>query len=263
MSASLGSSSSQGTNAGANQSTVYASATVTITAGYFQGMQSYGYITIGDATYTIAGPTYMAALSDPHVAPESWSFSAQRTYDHDANGYRGAVGVSASFAVDGASFHNCGSDTADQGAIDYDRKPAVPAAPSAVVNSNKTITVNWSAVSSPAGTATYYIQYAAAVGGGGYGSWSSEVSTTSTTYTFSGLGRGATYKFHVRAANTDGNSGYGADSTGYFLPAGGKIYDAGTFRLTSFGRKLAADGVTWIDLTTGKKYDGTNWIDLS
>lgn len=257
--------SSETQNPGGNTSTVYVSLTFSaINQGYSGYSTSFVLYVGGNLVANAGGPS---ALNTDGSGTDSWtSATYSYTYTHNDNGERGSVGTSGTFYGQGGyspPSTGVGGTGTTYPAINYDRKPAVPAAPTAVVNSDKTIAVSWSAVSSPAGTATYYIQYAAAVGGGGYGAWSSEVSTTNANYTFSGLGRGVTYKFHVRAANSDGNSGYGADSAGYFLPAGGKIYEAGAFRLTSFGRKLAADGVTWVDLTTGKKYDGTNWIDLS
>lgn len=258
MGYSLGISTSESQNPGSNQSTVY------VTGTLYTGGNSYaGYST--SYSVVIAGITVASGGGPSELwNPNSWSFSGSYTFTHDANGYRGAVGTAVYFSGSGGySPGNLGTGGTTYGAIDYDRKPATPSAPTAVVNSNKTITVNWSAVSSPAGTATYYLQYAASVGGGGYGSWSTAVSTTSTTYTYSGLGRGATYKFRLYATNSDGTSATSSESSGYFLPAGGKIYDAGAFRLTAFGRKLAADGTTWTDLTTAKKYDGSNWIDLS
>lgn len=257
MSSSLSSSSSQSTNEGANQSTVYASATVTITAGFFQGSsyQSYGYITIGDQTFTIAGPTYMAALSDPHVAPDTWSFSAQRTYTHDANGYRGAVGVSASFSVDNASFHNSSSDTPDQGAIDYYRGPGTPSSVTATVNLNKTITVNSAAVSSPAGTPTYWFAYQA--NGGSWSAAESNGSSTSKVYT---LPPGQNYAFRVYTTNSDGTSGT-TTSSSVFLPSGGKIYNGTAWVPTTVAKIY--NGTAWVDLSTAKIYNGTSWVNLT
>lgn len=256
MGYSLGISTSESQNPGSNQSTVYVTGTLYTGGNSYSGYSTSYSVVIGGVTVASgAGPT---ALWNP----DSWSFSGSYTYTHDANGYRGAVGTAVYFSGSGGySPGNLGTGGTTYGAIDYDRKPAIPAAPTAVVNSDKTITVNWSAVSSPAGTATYYIQYAAAVGGGGYGAWSSEVSTTSTNYLYSGLARATTYKFRVRAQNSDGNSGYGAESAGYFLPAGGKIYENGAWRLLNFARRF--DGVNWIDLTIAKRFDGTNWVDLT
>lgn len=265
MAWSLSISTSESQNSGANQSTVSATLYLNWSSGeaYANYTQEW-YISIGGNQTGGAAPTSVnwngsswVSLSGS-VALGSHSV----TFTHDANGNRSAVGTSGSFAGDGGyapGALSVGGTT--YGAINYDRKPATPAAPTAVVNSNKTITVSWSAVSSPAGTPTYYVRYAAALSGGGYGSWSSDVSTTSTSYIYSGLARGVTYKFQVRAENTDGTSAYSADSSGYFLPAGGKIYDAGSFRLTNFGRKF--DGTNWVDLTTAKKFDGSTWVDLS
>lgn len=178
----------------------------------------------------------------------------------DANGYLSGVYADSWFNGGGGYAPGYITASASAGGVDYDRRPAQPSISTVTVNSNKTISLSWSAVSSPASTATYYVSYAAAAGGGGYGSWSSEITTTSTNYTYSGLPRGVTYKFRIRAGNSDGLTGY-SETTGYFLPAGGKIYDAGSFRLTAFGRKF--DGTNWIDLTTAKKFDGSTWVDLS
>lgn len=251
----IGVSSSQSTNAGANQSTVYVTMTLYSNGWSFDGYTTYYGIRIGDAWYT---GTAVRTL----YSPNSWSVSASRTYNHDANGYRGAVDTEAYFDGTGPympDYLSAGGGT--QGAIDYDRRPATPAFSTITVNSDKTISLGWAAVSSPAGTPTYYVSYASAVGGGGYGSWSAESSTTATSFVYSGLPRGVTYKFRIRASNSDGFTGYSADYPGYFLPAGGKIYDAGSFRLTAFGRKF--DGTNWIDLTTAKKFDGSTWVDLS
>jgi hypothetical protein len=260
MSASLSSSSSQSTNNGANQTTVYVSATVTITAGYFQGLQSHGRITIGDVTYVIDGPTYMAALSDPHVAPESWGFSAQRTYDHDINGYLGGIGISASFDVDGASFHNCSSDTSDQGYVNIDRKPAAVTGTAATVNADKSVTVTFSGGASPGGSpalsSTYNIQYSQ--NGGTFTS----AGTGTSPKVITGLTPGSNYVFRVFATNqsNDGAGAY-ADSTSVFLPSGGKRYDGASYIPTQTAKRY--DGSAWQTIVTAKRYDGTSWVNLT
>lgn len=261
MSASLSSGSSQGTNAGANQTTVYASATVTITNGYFQGLQSWGRITIGDVTYSIPGPTYMAALSDPHVAPESWYFEASRTYTHDINGYRGDVGVSASFDIDGFSSHNCSSDTADQGAVNFDRKPAAVTGTSATVNTDKSVTVSFSGGASPGGspalTSTYHVS--ASQNGGAF---TGDYTGSGSPITVTGLAPGNNYVFRTWATNgsNDGASA-SSDSSSVFVSSGGKIYN-GTAWVPTTTAKIY-NGTAWVDLSTAKIYNGTSWVNLT
>lgn len=255
--------SSESQNPGGNTSTVYVSLTFSaINQGYSGYSTSFVLYVGGNLVANAGGPS---ALNTDGVGTDSWTSSTYSyTYTHNDNGVRGSVGTSGTFYGQGGyspPSGGVGGTGTTYAAIDYDRKPAVPAAPTVVVNSDKTISLSWSAVSSPAGTATYYIQYAAAVGGGGYGAWSSEVSTTSTNYLYSGLARATTYKFRVRAQNSDGNSGYGAETSGYFLPAGGKIYENGAWRLLNFAKRF--DGVNWVDLTIAKRFDGTNWIDLT
>lgn len=114
-------------------------------------MQSYGRININGTTYTITGPTYLAALSDPHVAPDSWYFEKSVTFDHNSDGTRGAIACSASFDVDGASFHNCSSDTPDQGALNYSRPPNTASAPS-LSRDGSSITMSTSATVPSGGT---------------------------------------------------------------------------------------------------------------
>ena len=248
MASSVSASSSQSTNSGANQSTVNGYGSVTITVGYFSGMQSYGRVWIGGQNYDIAGPTSMSQGS-------SWSWSASRTYNHDANGYRGDVGVSVEFWVDGTSLHAGSAGAATQGAIDYDRKPSSPGAVSATVNSNTTISVAVQAVSSPAGTPTYYVQWSQ--NGGAY---QGTQSSTGTSFTFSGLLPGQTYQFRAYATNSDGTGGTTYSST-VFLPSGGKRYDGTAFVTTQLARRYTGTG--WQDLSIAKRYNGTDWVDLS
>lgn len=251
----LGANSWQTTNAAGNQTTVYCTITLYSNNWSYDGYTVSHRVWIGGQNYDGDGPRTL-------YSPNTWSATYSRTFNHDANGYRGAVGCSAELWGSGPYMPGyLSADGGTQGAVDFDRRPATPGAPSVTVNSDKTISLSWSAVSSPASTATYYIQYASATGGGGYGSWSSEVSTTSTSYVYSGLARGVTYKFRLRAANSDGTTGYGAESGANFLPAGGKIYESGAWRLTAFGKKF--NGTSWVDLTTAKKFDGSTWVDLS
>ena len=243
-----GSSNQSTTNAVTNQSTVNGYGSVTITSGNFYGLQSWGRVWIGGVNYDIAGPTSMSQGS-------SWNWSASRTFTHDVNGYRGDVGVSVEFWVDGTSYHAGSAGGGTQGAIDYDRRPAQPGSVSAVVNSDKSITVTVAGVSSPAGTPTYYCAYSQNGGG-----WTGTASSTSNVFTFSGLQRGATYSFLGYASNSDGTSASTASGS-YFLPAGGKRWDGVVQQLLSIVRRWTGSG--WVDATIARRWNGTTWQDLS
>lgn len=217
-------------------------------------MQSYGRVWIGGQNYDIAGPTAMSQGS-------SWSWSAGRVYGHDANGYRGAVDVSVEFWVSGTSYHANSTGAGTQGALDYDRKPAAPSTVTPVLNSDKSITVTSNAVSSPAGTATYYISYS----NNGGSTWSSDItiSGNARTYTFAAgtLTYGLNYKFRMKASNSDGTSAYTTTTSDTFLPAGGKRFDGSTWNATGTAKRF--DGTSWITLATAKRFNGTSWVDLS
>lgn len=247
MASSIGGSSSQSTNAAANQSTVSGNGSITITVGNFSGLQSWGRVTIGGNNYDTPGPTAMSA-------GQSWNWGSSRTYDHDANGYRGPVDVSVSFWVDGTSYHANSTGAGTQGAIDYDRRPATPGSVSAVVNTDKSVTVTVAAVSSPAGTPTYYCNYSQ--NGGAY---TGTLSSTSNVFTFTGLQRGATFTFSGYASNSDGTSGT-TYSPSYFLSAGGKInFGSGFVNLNN--AKINA-GSGWVDMSTAKINFGSGWLNI-
>lgn len=261
MSASLSSSSSQSTTlSGSNKSTVGVSATVTITNGYFQGYQSYGYIVINGVTYTITGPTYMAALSDPHVAPATWDFSYSVDIEHDINGYRGNVGCYAYFRIDGYSSHDCDSDTGDQGAINYDRKPAAVTGTTATVNPDKSVTVSFAGGASPGGnpalTSIYNLQYSQ--NGGAF----STATTGASPRTITGLTPGSNYVFRAYATNgSNDGAGASSDSASVFLPSGGKRYNGTTYISTQTAKRY--DGTNFVTIVTAKRYDGTSWVNLT
>ena len=249
MASSIGGSSSQSTtNAITNQSTVTGNGSITITAGSFYGLQSWGQVTIGGVSYNIPGPTSMGT-------GDSWGWSASRTFDHDVNGYRGNVDVSVAFWVEGTSYHANSTGAGTQGAIDYDRKPAQPGSVTAVVNSDKSITVTVAGVSSPAGTPTYYCAYSQ--NGGGY---TGTASSTSNVFTFSGLQRGATFTFAGWASNSDGTSAT-TYSGSYFLAAGGKRWTGSAYTPLTIARRWTGSG--WVDLTIARRWNGTSWVDLT
>jgi hypothetical protein len=245
----IGVSASQSTNAGANQSTVTVTMTLYSNGWSFDGYTTYYGIRIGDAWYT---GTAVRTL----YSPNNWSVSASRTYNHDANGYRGDVPVEAYFDGTGPympDYLSAGGPT--QGAIDYDRRPGSPATVTATVNSDKTISVAVAAVSSPAGTPTYYVEYSQ-----NSGAWTGQVSSTNPSFTISGLTPGSNYQFRAWAANSDGTGGT-TYSNVVFLPSGGKRYTGTGFSPTSIARRYTGTG--WQDLSIAKRYTGTGWTDLT
>ena len=238
---------------GDNQTTVYCTITLVSNGWSYSGYSCSHRVWIGGQNYDGGGPNEL-------WNPNSWSTTYSRTFNHDANGYRGDVGCSAEFWGAGPyvpGYLSAGAAT--QPAVDFDRRPAQPAWCGNTLEANKTLTASWNAVSSPAGTPTYYVQYASAAAGAGYGGWSGEYSTTGTSYNFN-LPRAATHKFRVRAANSDGGTGY-TESGGVYVPSGGKIFNGSSFVLTSFARKF--NGSSWVDLQIARRFNGSSWVDIS
>lgn len=246
----LGANSWQTTNAAANQSTVYVTITLYSNGWSYDGYTASHSVNIGGNVYGGDGPRTL-------YSPNNWSTTYSHTFNHDANGYRGAVGTSAAFS--GSGPYVPGSLSADggtQGAVDYDRKPGTPPSLTATVNSNKTITVNVGSVSSPAGTPTYYVAYTQ--NGGAY---TGQQGSTGTTFTFSGLTPGQNYGFRAFATNSDGTSGFVYTSSTVFLPSGGKRWDGTNWVPVQMFKRW--DGSNWVDISMAKRWNGTAWVDLT
>jgi hypothetical protein len=172
--------------------------------------------------------------------------------NHNANGEQGNISFSASGSAGGWGSASNGSSLG--GFSNYDRKPAAPASVTAVVNADKTVTVTSTAVSSPAGAATYYVSQSSGSG------WSSPVAMSGRTYTFSGLTLGLDYQFRVYATNSDGTSAT-TTSGSYFLPAGGRRLTSEGFVPTQTFKRLTAEG--WVDVSTAKRLTAEGWVQLS
>lgn len=261
MAYSLGISTSESQNAGANQSTV------SVTGTLYTGGQSYaGYST--SWSVVIAGTTVASGGGPSELwDPGSYSFSGSYTFTHDANGYRGAVATAVYFSGGGGySPGNLGTSGTTYGAINYDRKPAAPSTVTAVLNSDKSITVTSNAVSSPAGTPTYYVSWSSSSNGGStWGSWSSFTTIPSNarayTYALGSLTMGLTYRFKMYASNSDGSSAETLTTANTFLPAGAKVYDGTTWKNGTVANIY--NGSAWVPLTTAKRYNGTDWVNLT
>jgi hypothetical protein len=254
MAASIGGSSGQASNASNNTSSVTGYGSITITAGSFSGQQSYGYVTIGGATYTVVGPTAMSA-------GQTWNWDATRGYTHDINGYRGNVDVSVEFFIDGSGqqYHGRSTGAGTQGAINHDRKPAAVTGTAATVNADKSVTVTFAGGASPGGdpalSSTYNLQYSK--NGGTF----SAATTGGSPRVITGLDPGASYVFRVYATNQS-NDGAGAasDSTSLFLPSGGKIWNGSAY--VSAQTAKIYNGSSWVPIVTAKVYDGTTWKNM-
>ena len=257
MAISISGSSNQSTNEGANQSTVNGYGSMTLTVGYFSGLQSWGRVTIGGVSYDVAGPTSMSQ-------GQSWNWSYGRVFNHDVNGYRGPVDVSVSFRVDGTSLHQGSAGAGTQGAIDYNRAPVAPSSVTPAINADKSITVTSNAVSSPAGTPTYYIQYASSANNSTWSGWSSEttISSNARTFTYSvgSLTFGLWYKFRMRASNSDGFSAY-TESASVLLSAAGKRFNGTSFVNSTTGKIF--NGSSWVPLSTAKRFNGSSWVNIT
>lgn len=256
-------STSQSENPGANQSTVNGALYLT-----WNNRDSYsGYtfncsINIGGNVRTVQMPTsFFPSTQTGSLLVNTHSV----TFNHDANGYRGPVGTSGNIAGPGGfAPGNLTAGGPTYGAIDYVR---LPGAPSSVTASaiGPTVTVTSSEASTPGPTITnYWVSYASSSNGGAtFSSWSAESAMSSRAFTYN-LTPGLTYKFRVRAQNTDGYGPY-TESATLFLTAGGKRFkqDLTGWALTVNAAKRF-NGTAWVDLTTAKRYsDAGTWVNLS
>lgn len=245
-----------------NQSTV----TATTVVYWDNYSQFYGYSTTGGAN--VGGDwvyTYGSSINYPNpvstggVAVTSYS----RTYTHDANGYRGPVGTAGSFSSSQTGNLTASGTVFD--AVDYNRAPAAPSSVTSTLNSDKSVTVSSNAVSSPAGTPTYYVAYAYSEDNATWSSWSGWITIPSNarayTYGVGSLPYGYFYKFQMFASNSDGSSGTTAQTSGLFLPAGAKRHNGSGFVAGSITKRM--DGAGWQNCTIAKRYDGSNWVNLS
>lgn len=257
--------SSQTTNPGGNSSTVYASLTFSaINQGYSGYSTSFNVVIDGVVVGSGGGPS---ALNTDGIGTDTWtSPTYSRTFPHDANGYRGAVGTSGTFYGSGGfspPSGGVGGTGATYPAIDY---VLLPSAPSSVTASavGSVITVTSGEASTPGPTITAYkVSYASSTNGGAsWSAWSTEVNMTNRVYTYSSLTPGLTYKFQVRATNGDGDGPY-TESNTVFLTAGGKRYTGSNWALTAAAAKRF-NGSAFVSLTTAKRYtDAGTWVSLS
>lgn len=199
---------------------------------------------IGTQSYSGAGARLVVAGFDTWVG-------------HDANGYLGGIGFSVSASTGG--WGSAGASGGLGGFNDYDRKPSAPGSCTAFLNSDKSVTVNAGSVSSPAGTPTFYVQYASSTDGGAtYGAWTAQNTMSSQAFTYTGLTFGRHYKFRVWASNSDGSSAF-TESAALFIPVGVKAKVNNVF-VNSTSLKAKENGVM-VDKRTLKVKTAAGWVN--
>jgi hypothetical protein len=149
-------------------------------------------------------------------------------------------------------------ETSLSGYYDWVTVPTAPGIGTPTVNGGS-VTVTYSAVGSTggAGVTSYNMQYSSNDGA----TWSTPVTVTGNTHTFSLLGP-ITYKFRVYATNEAGN-GAAAVSTAVTTAntSRGRVYKDGAWVQGTVGR-VYKDG-SWQNITVFRKYNGTSWVDLT
>ena len=255
--------SSESQNPGGNTSTVYASLTLNAINQGYSGYNTSFSLQIGSTIVAdrVGGPS---ALNTDGIGTDSWTSNTYSyTYTHNPDGTRGSVGTYGTF-YGGGGFSppsgGIGNSGATYPAINYSRPAGMPSYCTAS-NVSNTITVNWDQAPAPFGPVTYYWIYRSSSNGGAtWSAWSGETATsglsTSGTYT-----AGQTYQFAVRAANSDGGGDWRYSNT-IFLTAGGKRWTGSNWALTTTAAKRWT-GSAWTNITTAKRFDGSNWINLS
>jgi hypothetical protein len=217
----------------------------------------------GASSYDITGTLTTAGVSTSvNIGYQNWADGAHLVkgghdvwVGHDANGYLGSVGFSGSSTTGGwGNASNGGTLTGFQ---NYDRSPGTPAF-SYVTRTTNSLAVGVNTVSSPAGTATYYIERSE-----NNGAWAD--SRTGRTTTYSGLAQGSSQRFRSRASNSDGYSGY-SYSAYYAIPSVPSAPSIGVSvpsskSLTVTAGTSAANGATVTSYSCeASPDDGATWL---
>lgn len=249
-------------NPGANQSTVAANLYLDTTFGSsWFGTSISGNINIGGNVSTFSRSSGGSSSGSSSTLIHSHSV----TFTHNAQGERGAVGTSGAFGP-GSNVPSLSVGGTTYGGINYSLAPAAPSTVSVTLNTGKSITVESNAVSSPAGTPTYYVAYQSSSDNGAtWGAWSSYLTIPSNarsyTYAFGALPPGLTYRFRMYASNVDGDSPATVSASSVFLPAGGKRWNGSAWVVTTTAKRWT--GSVWTDVQVAKRWNGSAWVDLS
>jgi hypothetical protein len=179
---------------------------------------------------------------------------------HNSDGSK-SISVSASFS--GAGPLVSGSAGGTMVLQDFVLLPSSPPSVTAAATGLNVVVSSGQASTPGPAISNYWVSFASSSNGGvSFGSWSSETAMVNRQHTYT-LTPGLTYKFRVRAQNSDGYGGFTESST-LFLTAGGKRFDAtaNNWALTAANARRW-NGTSWATLTTLKRFDGTNWVNLS
>lgn len=121
-----------------------------------------------------------------------------------------------------------------------------------------TVTYTNSSSTGDSAITSYKMQYSSDNGA----TWSTAVTVSGNTHTFTDLADDTTYKFRVYAVNGVGNSAASVSTAVTTDPAvRGRAYVDGAWRDLTIGKRY--DGSAWVELTVFRRYDGTSWVDLT
>jgi hypothetical protein len=229
-------------------------------------------------TLTIIKNSGFAFNLDPtstwNVSIDGQNFSGNFSYDlRTATSVQIASGTSSAIAhnTDGSksitvrgSFTGpgplTGGDTGNQTMVltDFVRVPNAPASISVTTSTRSaTVTSGVATVSGPAVT-SYEVQRTPPDST----TFSGTISTMSGSrqFTYTNLDGGKTYRFRVRARNSEG-AGDWRTSGDIFVPAGGKRWTGSAWTPTATAKRWT--GSAWTDLTIARRWNGSAWIDLT
>lgn len=184
--------------AGNNRTYAYVSINLTAQQNYFAGWSASGRLNVNGSDVQYYSGNYSMPGNYTTIGIGSW----EGWVNHDANG-AGSIAVFSDF--DTAASPSYMPDYVAVGVVtegapvNYDRSPGSPAI--SVSRTTNSVVATLSAVSSPAGAATYYCQRSE-----NGGAWGDQKSGQSLTY--SSLALGSTQQFRSFATNSDGQSGY-------------------------------------------------------
>jgi hypothetical protein len=177
------------------------------------------------------------------------------TIAHNLNGSK-SITVRGSMSGPGPLLSG---DTGSQTMVltDFVRVPNAPASISVTTSTRSaTVTSGVATVSGPAVT-SYQVQRTPP----NSTTFSGTISTmTSRQFTYTNLDGGKTYRFRVRAVNSEG-AGDWRTSGDIFVPAGGKRWTGTSWTPTATAKRWT--GSSWTDLTIARRWNGSAWVDLS
>ena len=245
-----------------NTSYIHVRAYLNASYQYFSNWNGSGSLQVNGTVVQYYGGKYYMSGTNTSIQIGDW----YGTVGHqNANG-TGSVYVYSDFSIPGGPSYGPNSPSAGYtfGLSDIDRSAGAPTSCSASYAPGTGMTVSWGASTSYINPFNYYVSYASSTNGGStFGSWSSEttVASSSTSYLYTSLTPGLTYKFRVRAYNgVDQYSGFTETAAPVFLASGGKRYTTSNTWVQNTTDKRW-NGSTWVTKTINRRYNGTSWVD--